>query len=187
MREGHLWVANAGDSRAVVAQRRGVGSGSGAFVAKDLSIDQNPNSPLEQKRIEASGGFVSPPPEPGLSARVWLDREMTQIGLAMARSIGDHAVKSIGVIAEPEITEHTLGPDDTFMILASDGVWEFISSQEAVDKVAGSLDKGCMRATQVLIEAAAQRWREVEGDYRDALLHRKQLLELFSAARVVLR
>jgi protein phosphatase PTC2/3 len=99
MREGHLWVANAGDSRAVVAQRRGVGSGPGAFVAKDLSIDQNPNSPLEQKRIEASGGFVSPPPEPGLSARVWLDREMTQIGLAMARSIGDHAVKSIGVIA----------------------------------------------------------------------------------------
>jgi serine/threonine protein phosphatase PrpC len=70
-------------------------------------------------------------------------------------------------LLEPEITEHTLGPDDTFMILASDGVWEFISSQEAVDKVAGSLDKGCMRATQVLIEAAAQRWREVEGDYRD--------------------
>lgn len=55
------------------------------------------------------------------------------------------------------------------MILASDGVWEFISSQEAVDKVAGSLDKGCMRATQVLIEAAAQRWREVEGDYRDGM------------------
>jgi serine/threonine protein phosphatase PrpC len=72
--------------------------------------------------------------------------------------------------AEPEITEHTLGPDDTFMILASDGVWEFISSQEAVDKVAGSLDKGCMRATQVLIEAAAQRWREVEGDYRDGMI-----------------
>ena len=60
---------------------------------------------------------MSPPPEPGLSARVWLDKEMTQIGLAMARSIGDHAVKGIGVIAEPEITQHTLGPDDDFMIL----------------------------------------------------------------------
>lgn len=33
---------------------------------------------------------------------------MTQIGLAMARSIGDHAVKSIGVVAEPEITTHTI-------------------------------------------------------------------------------
>jgi protein phosphatase PTC2/3 len=98
--------AFAGDSRAVVAQRRGVGSGPGAFVAKDLSIDQNPNSPLEQKRIEASGGFVSPPPEPGLSARVWLDREMTQIGLAMARSIGDHAVKNIGVIAGKTLLQY---------------------------------------------------------------------------------
>lgn len=61
-----------------------------------------------QARIEAAGGFVSPPPEPGLSSRVWLDAEMTQIGLAMARSIGDHAVKSIGVVAEPEVTKHTI-------------------------------------------------------------------------------
>lgn len=61
-----------------------------------------------QARIEAAGGFVSPPPEPGLSSRVWLDAAMTQIGLAMARSIGDHAVKSIGVVAEPEITTHTI-------------------------------------------------------------------------------
>ena len=69
----------------------------------------------------------------------------------MARSIGDHAVKGIGVIAEPEITKHTLTPDDSFLILASDGIWEFISSQEAVDKVAGALDKGCMKATQASI------------------------------------
>eukprot|EP00611_Tribonema_gayanum_P027397 TRINITY_DN6756_c0_g1_i1.p1 TRINITY_DN6756_c0_g1~~TRINITY_DN6756_c0_g1_i1.p1 ORF type:complete len:471 (+),score=133.79 TRINITY_DN6756_c0_g1_i1:2160-3572(+) len=164
MREDHLWIANAGDSRAVLAQHR---AGAAGYTAKDLSIDQNPNSPAEQQRIEAAGGFVSPPPEPGLSARVWLDREMTQIGLAMARSIGDHAVKGIGVIAEPEVTEHFLGPDDQFLILASDGVWEFISSQEAVEKIAANLDKGCMQATQALIEMAAQRWREVEGDYRD--------------------
>lgn len=39
---------------------------------------------------------------------MWLDKAMTQIGLAMARSIGDHAVKSIGVVAEPEITKHTI-------------------------------------------------------------------------------
>ncbi len=39
---------------------------------------------------------------------MWLDAAMTQIGLAMARSIGDHAVKSIGVVAEPEITTHTI-------------------------------------------------------------------------------
>lgn len=66
------------------------------------------NRQKKKARIEAAGGFVSPPPEPGLSSRVWLDAEMTQIGLAMARSIGDHAVKSIGVVAEPEVTKHTI-------------------------------------------------------------------------------
>jgi serine/threonine protein phosphatase PrpC len=100
MRGSRLTIANAGDSRAVMA----VKNRDGMIVAKDLSIDQNPNNPMEQARIEAAGGFVSPPPELGLSARVWLDADFTQIGLAMGRSIGDHAVSPVGVIAEPEVT-----------------------------------------------------------------------------------
>eukprot|EP00903_Cladosiphon_okamuranus_P011285 g10641.t1 len=162
MRENNLWIANAGDSRAVLAKEDG-----NALKAVDLSVDQNPNSPKEQARIEAAGGFVSAPPEPGLSSRVWLDAAMTQIGLAMARSIGDHAVKSVGVVAEPEVTTHTIEGKDKFIVLASDGVWEFISSQEAIDIVNCSLEEGTMKATQDLIEAAATKWREVEGDYRD--------------------
>eukprot|EP00752_Nemacystus_decipiens_P010104 g9005.t1 len=162
MRENNLWIANAGDSRAVLAKED-----LNALKAVDLSVDQNPDSPKEQARIEAAGGFVSPPPEPGLSSRVWLDAAMTQVGLAMARSIGDNAVKSIGVVAEPEVTTHTIEGKDKFIVLASDGVWEFISSQEAVDIVGRSLEEGTMKATQDLIEAAATKWREVEGDYRD--------------------
>ncbi|CAB1096392.1 unnamed protein product [Ectocarpus sp. CCAP 1310/34] len=162
MRENKLWIANAGDSRAVLAHEDGA-----ELKAVDLSVDQNPNSPKEQARIEAAGGFVSPPPEPGLSSRVWLDAAMTQIGLAMARSIGDHAVKSIGVVAEPEVTTHTIAAGDKFIVLASDGVWEFVKSQEAIDIVNTSLEEGTMKATQDLIEAAATKWREVEGDYRD--------------------
>lgn len=69
---------------------------NGEVIAVNLSEDQNPNKPDEQARIEGAGGFVSPPPEPGLSARVWLDADFTQIGLAMARSIGDHAVSPVG-------------------------------------------------------------------------------------------
>ena len=84
-------------------------------------------------RIEAAGGFVLPPPEEGLSARVWLDADFTSIGLAMGRSIGDHAVKAIGVIAEPEVTTYDLTSNDEFMVLASDGVWEFITSEEAIN------------------------------------------------------
>ena len=42
---------------------------------------------------------------------------------------GDYAVKDVGVIPEPEVKEFVVGADDKFMIMASDGVWEFITSQ----------------------------------------------------------
>ena len=62
-------------------------------------------------------------------------------GLAMARSFGDSAAESVGVFAEPELTEVELTSNDKFFIWASDGVWEFITSQEAVDIVSQYLDK----------------------------------------------
>jgi len=131
-------------------------------------VDQNPDSPGEQERIERMGGFVTKQEE-GLSARVWLDHNYSQIGLAMSRSFGDHAVRLVGVIAEPVVSEHTLREEDEFMIIATDGVWEFLSSQVVVDIVARDLDNGLGSsvACQHLIEAAAAKWHEHEGDYRD--------------------
>lgn len=94
----HLWVANCGDSRAVMAYRSSGSSTegeaseeqkSGSILARDLSRDHKPDDPIEQKRIEEWGGFVKPAPEPGLSARVYLDQEFTMIGLAMSRSLGN--------------------------------------------------------------------------------------------------
>lgn len=141
-----------------------------------LSKDQNPDSPGEQERILNAGGFVSLPPEPGLSARVWLDDQCTQIGLAMARSIGDHAVKDVGVIAEPVVTVYDVAEEDEFMILATDGVWEFIDSEDAVQIVSkhlygkdanGDGKKCASKACEALIKAAMEKWHEYEGDYRD--------------------
>merc|ERR1712216_1005662 len=69
-----------------------------------------------------------------------------------------------------EVTSHEVAPGDDFLILASDGVWEFIESQEAVDIVqqalsenGGSVSGACER----LISAAMLLWQEYEGDYRD--------------------
>ncbi|KAL3910497.1 MAG: hypothetical protein SGILL_007668, partial [Bacillariaceae sp.] len=163
LREKQLVLSNAGDSRAVLARKKS----DKAWEAIDLTQDQNPDLAAEQQRIHEMGGFVSPPPEPGLSARVWLDAECTQIGLAMARSIGDHAVKPIGVIAEPVVSFHNIQPDDDFVILATDGVWEFISSADAVKLVSENLEKGATKACRALIEAAAARWHDEEGEYRD--------------------
>lgn len=83
-----LFVANCGDSRAVMAR----GSASlDDLVAADLSRDHKPDDPAESERITAMGGFVQPAPEPGLTARVYLDAAHTMIGLAMSRSIGNRA------------------------------------------------------------------------------------------------
>ncbi len=51
-------------------------------------------------------------------------------GLAMSRSIGDTLVKDIGVIAEPEITSYSLTAMDKFLIIATDGVWEYIPNEK---------------------------------------------------------
>ena len=185
LRNSQLICANVGDSRAVCARRQSLGDDAGGgnvhYHAIPLTQDQNPDWAPELARIEQMGGFVSPPPEPGLSARVWLDPDCKQIGLAMARSLGDYAVKEIGVIAEPIVTVHTIQPDDEFVIFATDGVWEFISSQEAVGVVGTHLSQydDATKACQALMELAAERWHEEEGDYRDditALVVRLPLL-----------
>ncbi|CAN0146353.1 unnamed protein product, partial [Ectocarpus sp. 4 AP-2014] len=165
VRGPRVWVANAGDSRALVAGR----GKDGLVVARGLTRDQNPDSPGERERIEAMGGFVSDPEEAGASARVWLDATKTLVGLAMARSIGDLAVKRVGVIALPEVTEYVLQPEDEFLVLASDGVWEFIDNQEASEIVQGFFDRGedAAGACKGLMEIANRRWSDIVGDYRD--------------------
>ena len=79
-----LYVANVGDSRAVLASK----GSNNQMTARDLSRDHKPDDPDEKLRITRAGGHVSPPPGNGLSARVWLDAKYTMIGLAMSRSIG---------------------------------------------------------------------------------------------------
>ncbi|CAI2383470.1 unnamed protein product [Moneuplotes crassus] len=50
-------------------------------------------------------------------------------GLAMSRSIGDHKLTKSGVIANPEFSEHKITEDDKFLIIASDGIWEYLSNE----------------------------------------------------------
>ena len=106
-----IWVANIGDSRAVLARKGGTGT-SEELVTIELTKDQNASDEMEKQRIIRSGGFVTPPQGEGLPSRIWLDDECTQIGLAMSRSIGDHALKDVGVIADPVVQEYELSEND---------------------------------------------------------------------------
>lgn len=59
--------------------------------------------------------------------RVWLKHENAP-GLAMSRSFGDSTACQVGVHAVPEIKQFDLIPDDKIIVLASDGVWEFMEN-----------------------------------------------------------
>ena len=63
--------------------------------------------------------------------RVWIKNENIP-GLAMTRSFGDKVAESVGVISVPDVKEHWLDQNDKIIILASDGVWEFISNEECI-------------------------------------------------------
>lgn len=159
-----IYVANIGDSRCVLARK----SDSGAIEAVPLSTDQKPESPDEKARIIKAGGRVEPlPGPPGEDCgppRVWL-AEVDVPGLAMSRSIGDEVSQTVGVISVPEIRKHDIdATHDILLIWATDGVWEFISNQEAVDTVLRSrtLNDELSKSANDLVALAHERWTKEE-------------------------
>ncbi|XP_024935418.1 protein phosphatase 2C and cyclic nucleotide-binding/kinase domain-containing protein isoform X2 [Ziziphus jujuba] len=143
-----IYVANSGDSRAVIAERRGKD-----IMAVDLSIDQTPFRADELERVKLCGarvltldqieGLKNPDVQcwgteegdDGDPPRLWVPNGMYP-GTAFTRSIGDSIAESIGVVATPEIVVLELTPNNPFFVIASDGVFEFLSSQTVVDMVA---------------------------------------------------
>ena len=152
-----LYCANVGDSRAIIGSRQ-----DGKWEATSISRDHKPDIAEEAARIAHHGGRVAayktPNGEPVGPARVWLKAKDVP-GLAMSRSFGDKVAASVGVVAEPEITVSSLSSEDKFLIIATDGVWEFISNQEAVELVAPFLSKGDTKAAaETLCCHAEQKW-----------------------------
>lgn len=74
--------------------------------------------------------------------------------LAISRSVGDIRLKEpvAGVIADPEISELEITPDDQFIVLASDGLWDVMTNQECVDLVRKCSDKN--KAAEALVDKA---------------------------------
>ena len=74
-----------------------------------------------------------------------------------------------GLIPTPTLVRHSIEATDHFLIMASDGVWEFIQSSEAVRIVdkAYRAGKTAREASYSLITRAALRWAQEEGSYRD--------------------
>ncbi|KAF5748339.1 abscisic acid insensitivity 1B [Tripterygium wilfordii] len=108
----HIIVANCGDSRAVLCRGK---------EPMALSVDHKPNREDEYARIEAAGGKVIQ----------WNGHRVFGV-LAMSRSIGDRYLKP-WIIPDPEITFIARAKDDECLILASDGLWDVMTNEEACD------------------------------------------------------
>ncbi|CAN1340586.1 Probable protein phosphatase 2C 44 [Linum perenne] len=124
-----LWVANIGDSRAVVCE-------SGA--ANQLTVDHEPHT--ERKRIENRGGFVTT--LPGISCIfICIAGDVPRVNgqLAVARAFGDQSLKA-HLTSEPDVRHVPIDSTMEFVILASDGLWKVMKNQEAVDLVKDKKD-----------------------------------------------
>ena len=158
-----LIIPNIGDSRAVLG--RLINKETNEYKAIELSRDHKPTEKDEERRILENDGRIQPFIEDGEFVgpqRVWI-KEDDVPGLAMTRSFGDRMAASVGVISEPEIKEYIFNPNDKFMIIASDGIWEFISSQECINIIKefyNSNDiKGCC---EYLYQESSKRWLKEE-------------------------
>ncbi|KAH8512753.1 hypothetical protein H0E87_006162 [Populus deltoides] len=125
IRNNQLFVANAGDSRCVIS-RKG--------QAFDMSKDHKPDLVVERERIVNAGGFI-------VVGRV-------NGTLNLSRAIGDAELKQNKklpaeqqiVTANPDIRTVELCDDDEFLVLACDGIWDCMSSQQLVDYVREQLN-----------------------------------------------
>ncbi|XP_044486005.1 probable protein phosphatase 2C 51 isoform X2 [Mangifera indica] len=156
--EGQILVANVGDSKALLCsekfqspgeakatllrlykeqRRNGVSRSRGhnnfkfpttdglaLFTVKELTRDHHPDRDDEKFRVEAAGGYVLE----------WDGVPRVNGQLAVSRAIGDLSYKSYGVISAPEVTDwQSLTENDTYLVAASDGVFEKLSLQDICD------------------------------------------------------
>jgi serine/threonine protein phosphatase PrpC len=173
--EGRLSVSNCGDSRAILGRR----NGNGGYIAIPLSNDHKPDKPEERKRILNCGGHVGcrqvlvsqgprgPVTMPVGPCRVWYQYKGDTLGLAMSRSLGDTIVHKSGVSAEPEILEHIVEEKDEFVIIATDGVWDVIDNNQAIQIIQNFVSKSqtpnwsALEASNWIGKVARGRWEKL--------------------------
>jgi serine/threonine protein phosphatase PrpC/CRP-like cAMP-binding protein len=171
-----MYVANVGDSRAIVCQEH-----EGRLQAKPLSCDQTPYRKDERERVKACGARVMSMDqieglepihenwgdvklgeeldEGGDPPRIWSPFGEYP-GTAFTRSMGDVIAEELGVFAEPEVIRRRLQPSDRFVVVASDGVFEFLTNQSVADMIARYKDP--LEACKKVVQEAYDLWLQYE-------------------------
>jgi len=106
-----------------------------------LSVDHKCDNQDEVKRIKGGGGII-------------LDMRVGGI-LAVTRAFGDHMLTKSGLTATPHIVKYTLKPFDKFLVIASDGIWDELSDQDAINYC--SDDMPTNKIAQMIVKTALQK------------------------------
>ena len=126
----HIICANVGDSRAVLIYDKNKDKN---YKVLPLSIDNKPDIKEEKDRIIKMGGLVEKiTNQYGREIgpwRVWA-KNKEYPGLAMSRSLGDFNGKNLGIISEPKIIETDFSININYIVICSDGVWEFFKNED---------------------------------------------------------
>ncbi|GAB2217194.1 hypothetical protein Droror1_Dr00000364 [Drosera rotundifolia] len=133
-----LWVANLGDSRAVISR---------GGQATQMTVDHEPN--LDRRSIEDKGGFIS---------NFGGDVPRVDGQLAVSRAFGDRMLKS-HMRTDPEVRDATIDAVTDILILASDGLWKVMENQEAVD-IARRIKDPQKAAKQLTTEAVNRKSKD---------------------------
>ena len=159
----NIICVNLGDSRAALFKYD-----NGIYYCKNLSRDHKPCEADESRRIMNNGGrikkcydedhkrYIGPD-------RVWL-KNKEEPGLAMTRSLGDKIAHNIGVIDEPEFKSFTYDGTEKFIIIASDGLWEYVSGDQCISIVKPFYEDNMdsKEAALALTKEAFRRWKRKE-------------------------
>lgn len=204
-RRNRITVCNVGDSRAIIGKQDGR-----SLKALPLSRDQTPYRKDERARIKAKGARIlsldqleglepineqddsnndedlelgEELDEGGDPPRVWSPNG-DYPGTAFTRSLGDAMAEELGVFAEPEMLTREIKPEDRVIVLASDGIYEFLTNQSVVDICAKFSDP--LEACRAVVAESYELWLQYElrtDDITIIVIFVDQVLEANMMAR----
>lgn len=157
--DNKLICSNIGDSRAILITC----DTSNNYYSEPLSYDHKPENKSERERIESRGGVLAPCNDEidiGGPIRVWVKGEKYP-GIAISRTLGDDVAHSVGVVSTPDVIVKDITDDMCFIVVASDGVWEFLSNDKVKDIVLQYYNRNDPKGAALqVVREASKFWKE---------------------------
>lgn len=155
-----VWVAHVGDTRAMLLDANG--------VVVMASQDHKPSLESESTRVHENGGEIrSTTFKDGYTVKRVAVPGCQNLNLHTTRSFGDLAFKRHGVIAVPqvEVWDCSSLRSASWILAASDGVWEFMENNEVAKLVGNCLNSGQspQQTVEELVHVAKGKWQKNEG------------------------